>query len=164
MDNIIFATKDLFLNYINFKGRLPRAAYWWAYLGYFILAVIVSIISVIIDLDIIVTLFSLICILPLLSAAVRRFHDVGKSGVIVAIIYVINFVSIFVAIIALIYGVVSAFTIGDGFLPGFIVFILGIIVSFITGIYEIIVLASKPDGPNIYGNPETFEEYKAART
>lgn len=164
MDNIIFATKDLFLNYINFKGRLPRAAYWWAYLGYFILSLIVGIIAGITDLDILVTLFSLASVIPLLSAAVRRFHDVGKSGVIVAILYAISFVSIFIAIIAFMFGVVSAIVTGDGLGIGIILFILGLVVSFAVGIYEIVILASKPDGPNIYGNPETFEEYKAART
>lgn len=163
MDNIIFATKDLFTNYVNFKGRLPRAGYWFGYLGFILISIIVEIIAGITDLEWLTTISSLVFVLPMLSAAVRRFHDVGKSGWIIVVLYVISFIALIIAFMSLTFGVVASITTGEGIGLGLILFIIGIIVSFCVGIYEIVILATKPDGPNQYGAPETFEEYKSAR-
>ena len=74
-------------NYANFSGRARRKEYWMWYLFYFIMIILATIIDLIIG----SSLFGLpygICYLlvglahfvPGLAAAVRRLHDVGKSG------------------------------------------------------------------------------------
>lgn len=84
---MVQATKALFTNYANFKGRTSRRDFWLAYLGYIILTVLVSFvagfISGLLDTEIlsfIPTLFSLVFIIPLLAMEIRRLHDVNKSG------------------------------------------------------------------------------------
>lgn len=149
MYDVIFTTKDLFRNYVNFKGRLSRAGYWWAYLGYLILSIIVSIIAVTADVDWLTTVFGLIFFLPLLSAAVRRFHDTGRSGVQILILYLLDLVF------------VGVFTGIDGTAELTNFELISIFVSFIgiiaIGIYELVILASRGTaGENRYGLPRPF--------
>ncbi len=79
------AIKDGFHNYVNFKGRAPRSAYWW----WFLFAIIVNIIAV--GLDLVISggsqsfiLFQVISILALLlpgiAVSIRRLHDTDRSG------------------------------------------------------------------------------------
>lgn len=158
MYNIIYATKDLFRNYVNFHGRLSRAGYWLAYLGYLILSIIVSIIAVTADVDWLTTVFGLIFFLPLLSAAVRRFHDTGRSGVQILILYLLDAVFIGIMIFALFSSIFTGIA-GEveltamGLIAVFISF-LGIIA---VGIYELVILASRGNvGENRYGLPRPF--------
>lgn len=73
-----------FSNYVNFKGRAPRSAYWY----WTLFVVLASMATGIIDAAIfgdpqarpISTLLSLAVFLPGLSVAVRRLHDVNRSG------------------------------------------------------------------------------------
>ena len=74
------AISACFSKYATFSGRATRSEYW-----YFVLFnVIVSIGGVILDTAIgtsfIQNLFTLALFLPGLAVAVRRMHDVGKSG------------------------------------------------------------------------------------
>jgi uncharacterized membrane protein YhaH (DUF805 family) len=86
MSPIDWATRPL-KKYADFSGRAPRAEYWW-----FVLAVIVfEIIAMIID-SLIGTggvvgtygwvwlLFVLAVFIPSISVAVRRLHDIDRSG------------------------------------------------------------------------------------
>lgn len=158
MYNIIYATKGLFRNFINFKGRLSRAGYWWAYLGYLILSVIVSIVAAVTDADWITTIFSLVFFLPLLSAAVRRFHDTGRSGVQILVLYLLYGVFVGVMVFSLFS---SIFTGIAGAAELTIFGLISIFVSFIgiiaVGIYELVILASRGSaGENKYGLPRPF--------
>ena len=69
-------------NYVNFEGRARRTEYWSFQLWSFIFSFVISFTVTIIDpsLSIISTLFSLAILIPGIAAAVRRMHDVGKSG------------------------------------------------------------------------------------
>jgi uncharacterized membrane protein YhaH (DUF805 family) len=73
--NFIEAVKSVFKNYANFNGRASRAEYWWNVLFVFLAAILAMFISV--KLYTIVLLGTL---LPNLAVAIRRMHDVGKSG------------------------------------------------------------------------------------
>jgi uncharacterized membrane protein YhaH (DUF805 family) len=74
--SFVDAIKSGFQNYVNFKGRASRSAYWWWVLFFFIAtAVGTAILGE--DLGSIVQLALL---LPTLAAAVRRMHDIGRSG------------------------------------------------------------------------------------
>ena len=69
------AIRLFFANFTNFSGRSRRSEYWNAALFVYIVNVIIGMILP--DLAGIVTL---VFFLPQLSLAVRRLHDVGKSG------------------------------------------------------------------------------------
>ena len=61
--------KTCFSKYVTFSGRATRSEYWW----FALLSFIVGFIPV-------VNFLSILLILPGLAVAVRRLHDVGKSG------------------------------------------------------------------------------------
>ena len=78
--------------YATFSGRASRSEYWWAYLGYFVIATVLQIFAIIggiilIDAGELALLPSLIArvgivamIIPTIAVSVRRMHDTGKSG------------------------------------------------------------------------------------
>tara|TARA_B100000963_G_scaffold358713_1_gene384012 strand:+ start:185 stop:544 length:360 start_codon:yes stop_codon:yes gene_type:complete len=73
-----------FKNYANFNGRATRSEYWWFILFSVIVGFVTGIIDFMIDSTGNFVLFnsiaSLALLIPQLSAACRRLHDVGKSG------------------------------------------------------------------------------------
>ncbi|MBP5431257.1 MAG: DUF805 domain-containing protein [Ruminococcus sp.] len=77
------ALKLFFKNYTNFSGRSTRSEYWYVYLWTFTFNMVVRFIgniggtSLANTLTIVVGLGTL---LPSLAVAVRRLHDVGKTG------------------------------------------------------------------------------------
>jgi len=73
---MIDAVKDGFNRYADFSGISTRAQYW-----YFILATnLASFAGSLIVGDMVGNLISLVAVLPTIAVAVRRVHDVGKSG------------------------------------------------------------------------------------
>ena len=86
---MVDAVKLMFSNYSNFKGRTSRHDFWFAILGYFIMALIVGFVAGFISgitgggkeiTTTITGIFELVTILPLISMEVRRLHDVNKAG------------------------------------------------------------------------------------
>ena len=74
--NIIDAVKDGFNRYADFSGLSTRAHYW-----YFILATnLATFVGSFMVGKMVGNLISLVSIIPTIAAAVRRMHDVGKSG------------------------------------------------------------------------------------
>ena len=59
----------------DFNTRSSRAEFWW-----FMLFQILISVAIIIILPILSTLFSLIILIPSISVAIRRLHDIKKSG------------------------------------------------------------------------------------
>ena len=64
-----------FQNYANFKGRASRAEYWWWTLFTVILGLVGSSIHSSVG-----SLAQLVTLLPSISVAVRRMHDVDRVG------------------------------------------------------------------------------------
>ena len=74
-----------FRNYAKFSGRSSRSAYWFWTLWSFIIAFVIEILRASIGgelnpVDIINLVWSLAILVPSLALAVRRLHDVGRSG------------------------------------------------------------------------------------
>jgi uncharacterized membrane protein YhaH (DUF805 family) len=80
------AVRSVLSNYANFHGRAGRAEYWW-----WVLAVLItSIVAQMIDAAIVPgagvgggpvsAIVGIALILPNLAVAVRRLHDVGRTG------------------------------------------------------------------------------------
>lgn len=79
--------KVVFENYANFKGRARRSEYWYFALGNLILLFIAAVIDNVAGINFapipygpIYLLVLLANFIPSLAVAVRRLHDVGKSG------------------------------------------------------------------------------------
>lgn len=82
------AIKICFSKYVKFEGKASRSEYWYFWLFSFCMGTIPVILAFIIDKeDISLSLlavslvYGIISFLPMLSVAIRRLHDVGKSGV-----------------------------------------------------------------------------------
>lgn len=80
------AVRSGFDHFSNWKGRASRSAYWYLFLAYVIAYAVPFIIGSLIG-GAIGTLFMIIAVIaalaflvPLISVAVRRLHDTGRSG------------------------------------------------------------------------------------
>ncbi len=74
-------------NYANFNGRARRREYWMFILGSFIISTIFQIIDKVAGLTfgvgetgILGLIYSLVVAIPTIAVAIRRMHDVNKSG------------------------------------------------------------------------------------
>lgn len=163
MKRIVLALINLYRNGLRFRGRLSRAGYWWAVLGYIIIALCLAFIPNRLFYDI----FGLVSVIPFISASVRRYHDTGRSGKQVAAIVFVTMastvVNIVVAIVFLNGLALSALSVYNGGglneIQGpsghFLLFIVAIVNVFIilgVCIYNIVILSlpSQP-GTNVYG-------------
>lgn len=90
MKNIMYALKDVFKNFFNWHGRLSKKGYWFAWQGVFIVNIILFLLlQCVYDLynmalyEFIfysIMIWNGITFFPMLFAAMRRYHDIGKSG------------------------------------------------------------------------------------
>jgi uncharacterized membrane protein YhaH (DUF805 family) len=77
------AISSAFSNYANFKGRTRRSGYWFFYLFYVIVIFAAAFLDALLfgtSSGLLYTVSVLALVLPSLSTAVRRLHDVDKSG------------------------------------------------------------------------------------
>lgn len=73
-------TRAMTVNYCNFSGRSSRSEYWWFALFTFLISCVIGIIFSSTLAKVISMLVGLAFLLPNLGLAVRRLHDIGKSG------------------------------------------------------------------------------------
>ena len=71
----IESIKLFFTNYVDFKGRSSRSAYWWWVVWCIILTLLIEYVSYEAG-----VLWSLATTIPSFSLGCRRLHDIGKSG------------------------------------------------------------------------------------
>ena len=76
LKNIADALKDGFNRFADFTGVSSRSQYWYFILG----TTIATVIAQVAFGDFGGNLVSIITLLPTIAVAVRRMHDVGKSG------------------------------------------------------------------------------------
>ena len=84
------AVENYFRNYTNSNGRARRKEYWYPVLFIFLINLVINALGGIfgaMDIDILVTMcnvlsgiFGLATLLPSIMVAIRRMHDIGKSG------------------------------------------------------------------------------------
>ena len=71
-------------NIFNFSGRTRRSDFWQVYILNYVISLVIGVSSMLaVEMDIIagfLILLSLIINLSEISLLVRRFHDIGKSG------------------------------------------------------------------------------------
>ncbi len=80
------AVKCGFSNYITIQGRASRSAFWWWALFTLLGSIAMSIVDGAISgvsftgTGMLETLFSLGTLLPSITVAIRRLHDIGRTG------------------------------------------------------------------------------------
>ena len=68
-------------NYANFSGRARRREFWMFYLANVIIGIVLGVLAVIpIIGNLLSTVYGLAVLIPSLAVAIRRLHDIGKSG------------------------------------------------------------------------------------
>jgi uncharacterized membrane protein YhaH (DUF805 family) len=69
-------------NYANFNGRARRSEYWYFTLVNFLIGIVFSVLEFTVSehISYVNYLYSLAVLIPSIALAVRRLHDVGKSG------------------------------------------------------------------------------------
>jgi uncharacterized membrane protein YhaH (DUF805 family) len=69
-----------FSNYVNFSGRACRSEYWYWILFIIIADIVAGIIDYAIGIQVVTSLFGLATLLPNLAVAIRRLHDLDRTG------------------------------------------------------------------------------------
>ena len=98
--NIISAYQNMWKRAFDFKGRSGRAEFWWAILLNITIEILIRSSCLIIlsfllpqlpaAISIIAkNLYSVITLIPVMTLAVRRFHDVGRSWILMFIFYML---------------------------------------------------------------------------
>lgn len=87
--------KTCFSKYVTFSGRAQRSEFWWFVLFTFLVSIALSVVDSVLfgtttttatsfesstDTPILSVLFSLAILLPSISVAVRRLHDLDRTG------------------------------------------------------------------------------------
>lgn len=73
--------RTIMTEYAKFDNRVSRRDYWYFILIYMILYIGLAVVASIIPaMYIVVTIFALGIMLPSLGLAIRRMHDINKSG------------------------------------------------------------------------------------
>ena len=130
--------KDLFAHYLNWKGRLSRAGYWWAWLGVFLIGLVFSLLGTFVHeaVSYLGDLWSLVTLLPMFFAAMRRYHDSGKPGWLALLLSVLTELFMLIGLTVLIVSI-AGLSVGamDGE-PGAAVALFGT-----SGIFLVLMLA-----------------------
>ncbi len=67
-------------NYANFRGRAGRSEFWYFVLLNTFLSLLVMYVSKALNHNLLPQVLALLLVLPVMTVAVRRMHDRGKSG------------------------------------------------------------------------------------
>ncbi len=83
--DFITSVKTCLTKYFDFSGRARRSEYWW----FCLLNIVIGMIPL-------VQFLGILLIIPGLAVAVRRLHDVGKSGwwLLLALVPLVNLILI----------------------------------------------------------------------
>jgi uncharacterized membrane protein YhaH (DUF805 family) len=69
-----------FIKYVNFRDRACRSEYWYWTLFTIIAGIVAAIIDAKLNTQLVSGLFDLVTLIPSLAIAVRRLHDLDRSG------------------------------------------------------------------------------------
>lgn len=147
--------KVVFENYANFKGRARRSEYWYYTLATIIISIILMVLDEALGLKfgagsnsgVLNSIYSLLVFIPGLAVSVRRLHDIGKSGKLLLLFYVIMIALVVVMFVSGFASILAGNFTGLGI--GFFVPLLLILAM---GIYMLILFCTEGDrGQNKYG-------------
>jgi len=78
--NFVQAISSGFSNYVKFSGRAIRSEYWYWVLFTVVGSIVAGIIDAVLGITVIDPLFGLATILPSIAVAIRRLHDLDRTG------------------------------------------------------------------------------------
>ena len=163
MNAILYATKDIFANYVNWHGRLSRAGYWWAWLGITLVNLVFSLLEGYVHpmFSYLEGIWSLVTFLPMLFATMRRYHDSGKPGWFALLLYILTqfFMVMGLGLMMLsLFGASAGAADSNAILAvmgtGGVIMLLALLGSILNLI--MLLLPSKPRA-NRYGEPRPFD-------
>jgi uncharacterized membrane protein YhaH (DUF805 family) len=71
---------EVLKKYTDFNGRARRKEYWMFTLISTVISVVFGIVCGLIKMPMLANVYSIAVLLPTIAVAIRRMHDVGKSG------------------------------------------------------------------------------------
>jgi uncharacterized membrane protein YhaH (DUF805 family) len=86
-------------HYVDFEGRASRQQFWMFILLYVVFAIALAMVEVAVGLDDILTsIYGLVLFLPYLGLAVRRLHDINRSGwwILIGLVPLVGFIVLLV--------------------------------------------------------------------
>ena len=94
----IDAIRTCLQKYVDFKGRARRSEYWYWFLFSTLIGVGAEAISRMMDNQTISVVAGIVMCLPSIAVAIRRLHDIGKSGwfYLLALVPVIGWIILFI--------------------------------------------------------------------
>jgi uncharacterized membrane protein YhaH (DUF805 family) len=66
--------------YADFNGRTKRRNYWMFFLFYTVFYILVTIVDTFLTGGVLTSIYVLVFLIPTLSIAARRLHDIGRTG------------------------------------------------------------------------------------
>jgi uncharacterized membrane protein YhaH (DUF805 family) len=99
------AVRTCFSKYVDFSGRARRSEFWYFVLFTFLVGIVTNIVDAILGTDydtgsggLISTVVSLGLLLPSVAVAVRRLHDIDKSGwwILIGIIPIVGWIIVII--------------------------------------------------------------------
>jgi uncharacterized membrane protein YhaH (DUF805 family) len=69
-----------FSNYVNFRDRASRSEYWYWILFVIIADAVAGIIDAALDIHVVTSVFGLVTLIPNITVAIRRLHDLDRTG------------------------------------------------------------------------------------
>ena len=85
--SMVDAYKAMWKNYAKFSGRARRSEYWWVILAQTLISTAFSLINMAAGdsvlgavANVVISVYGLATLIPMISLAVRRLHDIEKSG------------------------------------------------------------------------------------
>jgi uncharacterized membrane protein YhaH (DUF805 family) len=69
-----------FSNYVNFRERASRSEYWYWILFVIIADAVAAIIDAALDIHVVASVFGLVTLIPNIAVAIRRLHDLDRTG------------------------------------------------------------------------------------
>jgi uncharacterized membrane protein YhaH (DUF805 family) len=67
-------------DWADFSGRADRTEFWMFILIHFVVSILLVIVDSLITGGILIVLYSVVMIVPIISATTRRLHDTGRTG------------------------------------------------------------------------------------
>ena len=92
---------DAMRKYVQFTGRATRQQYWMFVLIYMVIYIVLAVIDAVLGLGFLTVIYSLVLLVPSLSAGARRLHDTGRSGW-WQLIYLVPLIGLIVMIVFLV--------------------------------------------------------------
>lgn len=170
-------------NYINFKGRSRRSEYWWTVLWHVIVLMGGSIVSIlflfipiigpiitVIGMVTVSLIYPLATLIPNFSLLTRRFHDRGFSMLVPLISFILSILMSISSVVTQTQTIMenpeSNVTVYEttglfGFLPTWLVVIVGLISLALTIFSFIITLLNSKKETNKYGPSPKYISNKA---